>query len=126
MLEEVTDMTGGRVFVGTVATDDDSTLRSYCRLFENGGKSKEAVSEPIILADPSLRVKVRFKIYFATVTSTKNSDEVKHVDALRLRKYTSCYILCTSVYFFVTHEHQLSVFFRTMNFVMPAGARKRS
>ena len=31
--------------------------------------------------------------HFAMAVSTKNPDKVKHVDALRLRKYISCYIL---------------------------------
>ena len=92
MLEEVTESTNSRVSVGTLVTDDDSTLRSHCKLHENGGKLRAGVPEPTFLADPSHRVKVMLKPIFALVSSTKNPDEVKHVDALRLRKYTSCYI----------------------------------
>ena len=58
----------------------------------HGGKLCEGVPEPTFLADLSHRVKVMLKPIFAMVASTKNPDEVKHVDALRLRKYTSCYI----------------------------------
>ena len=92
MLEEVTEKADARVSVGTLITDDDGTLRSHCSLLEHEGKLKEGVPEPTFLADPSHRVKVMLKPIFAMVTSTKNPDEVKHVEALRLRKYTSCYI----------------------------------
>ena len=92
ILEETTEKTNTRVSVGTLVTDDDSTLRSHCRLLEHGDKLCEGVPEPTFLADSSHRVKVILKPIFAMVASTKNPGEVKHVDALRLRKYTSCYI----------------------------------
>ena len=97
ILEEVTDMTDGRVSIGTLVTDDDSTLRSHRRRLGNRVKQKEGVPEPIFLVDSSHRVKVMSKPIFVMVASTKNQDEIKYVDALRLRKYTSCYILrhCT-------------------------------
>ena len=72
--------------------DDDSTLRKYCRSINDGGKLKEGVCQPKFLADPSHRAKVMVKKVFAMVGSSKKLDEVKTLDALRLKKYTTCYI----------------------------------
>ena len=41
MLEEVVDMTKAVVSVETLVTNDDSTLRSYCRVLKNCGKLRE-------------------------------------------------------------------------------------
>ena len=93
LLEKINNTTKGWVSVGTLVTDDDSTLRSHCRSETNSGKLQECVVKPRCLADSSYRVKVMVKSVFALVSKTKHPDEVKHIDALRLRKYTSCYIM---------------------------------
>ena len=41
MLEEVNDLSDGRVVVTEVMSDDDSTIRSHCAAVENGGKLAE-------------------------------------------------------------------------------------
>ena len=41
MLEEVDQLSDGRVVVSEVVSDDDSTLRSHCAAVENGGKLAE-------------------------------------------------------------------------------------
>ena len=64
---------------------DDSTLRSYCSLIENGGSLRPGVREPKYLADPSHRAKVWVKPVFKMVKQTKKQDEVKKIDAMRLK-----------------------------------------
>ena len=93
MVEEVSLLSKGKVAIGTMVTDDDSTLRRHCSSTENGGKLLAGVPEPIFLADPGHRVKVMVKPIFTMVTTTKNPDDIKNLDALRLKKYTSCYIM---------------------------------
>ena len=81
-----------KVAVAEVVSDDDSTLRSYCSLIENGGSLRPGVREPKYLADPSHRAKVWVKPVFKMVKQTKKQDEVKKIDAMRLKKYITCYI----------------------------------
>ena len=75
LLEEINAFTKGRVSIGTLVTDDDSTLRSHCRTLENGGKLLKGVPGPLFLADPSHRIKVMTKGIFTLVTSTTKPDE---------------------------------------------------
>ena len=93
LLEQINDITNGRVSVGILVTDDYSMLRSHCRSKMNGGKLKEGVVEPRFLADPSHRVKVMVKSVFELFSNTTKADEVKRIYALRLRKYTSYYMM---------------------------------
>ena len=74
-------------------TDDDSTLRDHCSSAENGGKLRPGMGQPKFLADPTHRTKVMSRPIFNLVQGTKNPDEIKMIDALRLKKYISCYIL---------------------------------
>ena len=92
LLEEVHVMSFNKVAVGEVVSDDDSTLRSYCSLVSNGGSLSPGVREPKYLADPSHRAKVWVKPVFKMVKQTKKQDEVKKIDAMRLKKYITCYI----------------------------------
>jgi hypothetical protein len=92
LIEEICEETIGRVMVGQVVSDDDSTLRSVCSSHSKGGKLYDGVDEPEFLADPAHRTKVMAKPIFALVKKTRKQDEVKKVDALRLKKYISCYI----------------------------------
>ena len=68
-----------------MVTDDDSTLRRHCGSIENGGKLLEGVPEPTFLADLVHRVKVMVKPIFAMITTTKNPDDIKNLDTLRLQ-----------------------------------------
>ena len=92
MLEDLYDTTSSKISIGDIVSDDDSTLRKHCSSASKGGKLKEGVCEPRFLADPSHRTKVMVKPVFNLVTKTKKLDEVKMIDALRLKKYVSCYI----------------------------------
>ena len=92
LLEDICHETIGRVMVGQIVSDDDTTLRSVCSSSSNGGKLSDEVEEPDFLADPAHRTKVMVKPVFALVKKTRKQDEVKKVDALRLKKYISCYI----------------------------------
>ena len=92
LLEKISSDYEGRVHVGELVTDDDSTIRSRCRNKKDGGTVRDDVRTPVFLADPSHRVKVMGKAIFKLVSKTKNKDEVKTIDALRLKKYFSLYI----------------------------------
>ena len=82
----------GQVHVGQLVTDDDSTIRSRCKNLKDGGIVRDDVPTPVFLADPSHRVKVMGKAIYKLVGKTKKKDEVKTIDALRLKKYFSLYI----------------------------------
>ena len=92
LLTHLHDSTCGKINIGQLVTDDDSTLRQHCSSVENGGKLRTEINQPTFLADPSHRCKVMLKKIFGLVTATRKADEVKNIDALRLRKYTGCYI----------------------------------
>ena len=85
-------MSKGKVFVQEVVSDDNYTLRSYCRTPDNGGELGDGVREPKFLADPTHRIKVWIKAIYKLVKQTKKVDEVKKIDAMRLKKYISCYL----------------------------------
>ena len=93
MLEEVYVGSDGMMEVKDLVTDDDSTLRDHCSSAENGGKLRPGMGQPKFLADPTHRTKVMSRPIFNLVQGTKNPDEIKMIDALRLKKYISCYIL---------------------------------
>ena len=91
MLEEVDHLSGDRVVVSEVVSDDDSTLRSHCAAVENGGKLTKGVRKPKFFVDPTHRTKAMVKFVFALVKRTKTRRS-KKIDALRLKKFISCYI----------------------------------
>ena len=76
LIEEICEETIGRVMVGQVVSDDDSTLRSVCSSHSKGGKLHEGVDEPDFLADPAHHTKVMVKPVFALVKKTRKQDEV--------------------------------------------------
>ena len=76
LIEEITTETIGRVMVGQVVSDDDSTLRSVCSSHLKGGK-KNDVEEPELLTDPVDRTTVMVKPVFGLVKKTRKQDEVK-------------------------------------------------
>ena len=89
LLEEVCRKFDGIVTVGCLVTDDDSTLRSHCKTSGEGGKLAETTPTPRFLADPGHRIKVIGKALFGLVTKTKNIDEVRTVDVLRLKNISA-------------------------------------
>ena len=80
------------VVLGALVTDDDSTIRARCKNHSEGGKLTGNIPTPKFLADPGNRIKVMGKAIFKVVTKTKNPDEVRSIDALRWKKYFSCYV----------------------------------
>ena len=92
LLLEVHESTNGRVNVGQIITDDDSTMMKHCKSVDNGGSLKIGIKEPKFLADPGHRIKVMIRSIYSKVTNTKKVDEAKNIDAMRLRKYIFCYI----------------------------------
>ena len=92
LLEKISGDYEERVHVGELVTDDDSTIRSRCQNKKDGGTVRDDVRTPVLLADPGHRVKVMGKAIFKLVGKTKKKDEVKTIDALRLKKYFSLYI----------------------------------
>ena len=83
----------GNVIIGTIVSDDDTTLRSNCCNKSKGGLVDDIIPEPTFLADPSHRIKCMVKPIFRLVKKTKDPNSVKTIDALRLKKYLSCYIM---------------------------------
>ena len=77
MLEEVDMLSGGRVVLSEVVSDDDSTLRSHCAAVENDGRLVEGFCEPKFLAVSTHRTKAMVKPVFTLVKRTKKQDEVK-------------------------------------------------
>ena len=67
-------------------------MRAHCANIINGGKLNDDVPQPQFLADPSHRVKVMSKPLFAMATKTKDPTKLKMIDAMRMKKYTRCYI----------------------------------
>ena len=92
MTVEVYNSMEGRVFIETIVSDDDSTMRSHLQHESNGGKLVETIPQPEFLADPSHRIKVMATPIFGLVKDTKNPHECKKIDAMRIKKYIGCYI----------------------------------
>ena len=66
LVTEMHTVSQGRVFIHTIVSDDDSTMRSLLKhkKINSKGKLPEAIPEPIFMADPSHRVKVMAKPFF--------------------------------------------------------------
>ena len=92
MLEDIFKSSNKRCCVNDLVTDDDSTLRQYCSTKANGGELLPCIPQPNFLADPSHRCKTMVKKIVGMTSATRNPDEIKTIDALRLKKYTACYI----------------------------------
>ena len=94
LIRGIFENSGGRVFVEYVVSDDDSTMRAYCKAAENGGKLPQGIPEPTFYADPSHRIKCMAKPIYKMVTSppVKDPGRCKNIDACRVKKYTSCCI----------------------------------
>ena len=76
LLKEIYVVMNEKVRVGEIVTDDDSTLRAYCRNVCNGGKLPDNIPQPVFLADPGHRVKVMVAPVFKLVKSNNNPNSV--------------------------------------------------
>ena len=92
LTNEIYEQSRGTVHLGSIVTDDDSTLRSQLQNQVNGGKLIDQIPQPKFLADPSHRIKVMIAPIFKLVSNTKDPSKCKNLDALRLKKYIGCYI----------------------------------
>ena len=82
----------GRIFIETIVSDGNITMRSYLTHAENGGKLQDHIPEQELKANPSHRIKVMAGLIFKLVKDTKKSHESKKIDAIRVKKYIGCYI----------------------------------
>ena len=75
-------------------SDDDSTMRALLQHRSNHDKGllPSHIPQPVFLADPSHRIKVMSKPFFKMVTTTKDPNLCKMIDALRIKKYLGCFI----------------------------------
>ena len=73
MIEEMQNISNGRVIVEDIVTDDDSTLHCHCCSQNNGGKLRDRIRVPKFLADSAHRTKVMAKPVFAFVSKQKKS-----------------------------------------------------
>ena len=64
-------------------------LRARCKNKMDGGVLEGDIPTPRFLVDPGHRLKVMGRAIFALVGKTKNPDEVKTIDALRLKIITA-------------------------------------
>ena len=84
----------GHVYIADIVIDDDSTLRLHCTHICTCRKIVDDIPQPRFLADPSHRVKYIVKPIFRMCSSTvKDPGRCKSVNFLRVKKYTSCYVL---------------------------------
>ena len=93
MVQDTYRETYQKAFIAEMVTDDDSTMRAVLSHHDKKGKLSNDVPAPRFLADPGHRVKVMVKGIFAKVSKTKAINKIKNIDAMRIKKYTSCYII---------------------------------
>ena len=93
MVVDIFRNTYEKTFIGEMVTDDDSTIRAVLSHNEKKGRLSHDVPPPKFLADPGHRVKVIVEPIFAKVSKTKAINRIKNIDTMRIKKYTSCYIV---------------------------------
>ena len=93
LIEDLFQFSFGKARVAHLMLDDDTTLRSHCQNVSNGGKLNDTIKEPEFLDNPGYRIKVMVATVFKLVTKNKDPDRVTNIDALRLKTYTSYYIM---------------------------------
>ena len=87
------ESSGFDIFIETVCSDDDSTMRAHLQHAVNDGKLPDHIPTPKFLADPSHRVKVMSTPFFKMAQGeTKDPMRCKKIDAMRLKKYIGCWI----------------------------------
>ena len=80
------------IFIEYIVSADDSTIRAHLT-HDGKGKIPLHIPIPTILVDHSHCIKViSTPIFKLTKGETKNQRECKKIDALRIKKYTGCYI----------------------------------
>ena len=81
----------GKVLIGVIVSDDDSTIRLYCKQEKNGSKLPNHIPTPLFLADPSHRSKCMATSIFKLVSSTpvKYPGRCKGISATQMKKYIS-------------------------------------
>ena len=53
LCQDICDSSNGRVFIETIVSDNNSTMRSHIQHATNGGKLKDYIPEPDFKTDPS-------------------------------------------------------------------------
>ena len=93
MVTELCLLSKNKVFVREIVTDDDTIMRANLKHTKKG-KLHDKVPDPRFLAGPSYRVKVMVKSIFAKATKTKDSNNIKTIDTIRLKKISGL-LYCT-------------------------------
>ena len=70
LCQDICDSSNSRVFIETIVSDNNSTMRSHIQHATNGGKLKDYIPEPDFKADPSHRIKVMAGPIFGLVKDT--------------------------------------------------------
>jgi hypothetical protein len=92
MIHDTWNKSAKKVTIGTIIADDDSTLKANTKNKKNGGLVNDEVETPNFLADPSHRIKCIIRSVYKLVKKNKDPNSIKTIDAMRLKKYLSCYI----------------------------------
>ena len=92
MIHDTWNKSGKKVTIGTIVADDDSTLKANTKNKNNGGLVSDEIEIPNFLADPSHRIKCIIRSVYKLVKKNKDPNSIKTIDAMRLKKYLSCYI----------------------------------
>ena len=88
LVTRISEQFNGKARVGTVISDDDSTMRAHCS--HKGGLSQD-IHEPTFLADPSHRCKIIGKALFKLASKKKSECTLSTNDAIRLKVYCACF-----------------------------------
>ena len=87
------DNIGYDIYISSIVSDDDSTMRAHIQHAPKGGKLPDNIPAPKFLADPSHRIKVMSSSIFKLAQGeSKDSKRCKKIDAMRLKKYIGCFI----------------------------------
>jgi hypothetical protein len=84
---------GFDIYIESVFSDDDSTIRTHLQHAENDGKLPDHIPTPKFLADPSHRVKVMSSPFFKMAQGEKKDPMLcKKIKAIQLKNYIGCWI----------------------------------
>ena len=87
------DSSSFNIYIESVCSDDDSTMRAHLQHEKHGGKLPDRIPTPTFLADPSHRIKVMASPFFKMAQGeSKDPMRCKKIDAMRLKKYIGCWI----------------------------------
>ena len=65
------------IIIGSIVSDDDSTMRAHLRNIKDGGKLLDHIPPPIFLADPSHRIKVMSAPVFKMAQKSEGSQKMQ-------------------------------------------------